>query len=79
MTTINPKAGKPYPNTPAGRAASDAADKSLQRAADRKAANAKANRFGSGKPKLAKKKKVMAKGPYKTRKAGAKKPKSRGY
>jgi len=66
MPLINPKTGKPYPNTPAGRAASDAAYKSLQKAAARKTARAKANVFGSGKPKkLATKKKAMAKSPYK--------------
>ena len=66
MPQIDPKTGKPYPNTPAGRAASDAEYKARQKAAARKTANAKATVFGSGKPKkLVAKKKAMAKSPYK--------------
>ena len=63
MPLMNPKTGKPYPNTPAGNAASKA--EYLRRA---KAAKLK-------------KKKMPTKGGYKTPKpkAGAKKPKSRGY
>lgn len=80
MPMINPKTGKPYPNTPAGRAARDAADKSLQKAAARKKAMARATVVGSGKPKnLATKKRRPTKGPYKTPKAGVKKPKPRKY
>ena len=66
MPTINPKTGKPYPNTPAGRAASDAEYKARQRAAARKAARAKSTMLGPGKnKKLAAKKKRMATSSFK--------------
>jgi len=62
MPLMNPKTGKPYPDTPAGKAASKA---EYERRAKARKLNAK--------------KKMPIKGSYKTRKAGAKKPKSRGY
>ena len=49
MPQINPKTGKPYPDTPAGRAASEAEYKSRQKTAARKTANAKATAFGAAK------------------------------
>lgn len=66
MPQINPKTGKPYPDTPAGRAASEAEYKSRQKTAARKTANAKATAFGAAKKRpSALKKKAMAKNPYK--------------
>ena len=60
MPMINPKTGKPYPNTSAGRAASKAEYERRAKA-----------------EKLNKKKTRPTKGPYKTPKAGVKKPKPR--
>ena len=65
MPQINPKTGKPYPDTPAGKAASEAEYKRIKAAAQ-KIARANASKSGVGKKRLsALKKKAMAKSPYK--------------
>lgn len=65
MPMINPKTGKPYPNTPAGKAASQA-EYDRQRKANKK-------------KKTTPKKRKPGSGSYKTPKPPVKKPKSRGY